>query len=109
MVGIFKVFEHFLILPLRWYLVHIRNWREGVQRCKNCGCADGFNFHVPDHVWRAVVPKHLENRVVCLQCFDRFAKEKEVDYATSLSGLVFAGQKATFLLDAPAGHGVKET
>ena len=33
---------------------------------------------------------------VCLDCFDRFASEKEIDYSDSIEVLYFAGDKATF-------------
>lgn len=66
------------------------------QTCKACGRPDKFNFHVPDAIWRAVVPPELDGRVVCLSCFDDLAKEKDVTYATSLSEVWFAGDRATF-------------
>jgi hypothetical protein len=82
------------------YAVHARN-EEGIallrhQTCKACGIRDKWNFHVPDEVWLAVVPKHLQNRVVCLPCFDEFAKEQGVDYAAHISALYFAGDGAAF-------------
>lgn len=64
------------------------------QTCKACGKRDKFDFHVPDDVWRAAVPAHLHNSVVCLACFDAFANERAVAYATSLSELYFAGEHA---------------
>ena len=36
------------------------------QTCKVCGQADKFNFHVPDKVWKTVVPPPYCERVVCL-------------------------------------------
>ncbi len=66
------------------------------QTCKVCGRPDKFNFNVPDEVWAAVVPLRYQNRVVCLACFDDFARERQVDYATCLSVLWFAGDAATF-------------
>lgn len=66
------------------------------QRCKVCGRRDKFNFYVPDDVWRAIVPFRLQNRVVCLGCFDRMAKEKGVEYAPHLLNLYFAGDQASF-------------
>jgi hypothetical protein len=51
---------------------------------------------VPDEVWEKVVPPRFQNRVVCLACFDDFAKKKGVDYSTSLEQLCFVGDKATF-------------
>jgi len=69
------------------------------QTCKVCGRPDKFDFHVPDEVWVAVVPEEYRNRVVCLGCFDEFAQERRVDYATRLSVLWFAGRAATFRFD----------
>lgn len=66
------------------------------QRCKVCWIADGFDFHVPDDIWAAVVPAEFLGRVVCLTCFDRFAREAGVPYARSLESLYFAGEGATF-------------
>lgn len=66
------------------------------QRCKVCWNADGFNFHVPDEVWRAVVPPELQQLVVCLRCFDDFAQEKGVDYGGHLQTLYFAGGQVAF-------------
>lgn len=90
------LFEHYCILPVRWFRKHRRNLRELRQRCKVCANADGFDFGVPDDVWAAVVPPKFQSRVVCLSCFDRFAKEKGVDYRDSLQHLCFAGDQATF-------------
>lgn len=64
------------------------------QTCKACGRPDKFDFHVPDTVWTAVVPAELTNRVVCLGCFDGFAREKGVAYGSSLTTLFFAGDQA---------------
>ena len=71
-------------------------WGNGQrQTCKACGVPDKFNFRVPDEIWNAVVPHKLRNCVVCLGCFDDFAKRKDVAYATSLRSVVFAGDQAT--------------
>lgn len=68
------------------------------QRCKECGLADRFNFNLPDEIWDAVVPIRLRNRVVCLSCFDGFAREKGIAYAEHLHILYFAGEAAVFIL-----------
>ena len=93
---LWRWFEFFFILPFRWYVVHVHNWKEQRQCCKVCGSADGFNFHVPDRIWNQVVPPKYRSRVVCLACFDRMAKAKEVDYTTSLQELCFAGDMGSF-------------
>lgn len=66
------------------------------QTCKACGQPDKFDFHVPDQVWCAVVPLALQNRVVCLYCFDEMARESNVEYAHHVSVLHFAGRRASF-------------
>jgi hypothetical protein len=67
------------------------------QRCKACGRRDKFDFTVPNETWAAVVPVALRGRVVCLACFDEFAREHNVDYAEQLTELCFAGDRAAFL------------
>lgn len=66
------------------------------QTCKACGRPDKFDFTVADGIWQAVVPVELQNRVVCLFCFDEFARSRDVDYSTSLHTLYFAGDRAVF-------------
>jgi hypothetical protein len=66
------------------------------QVCKVCWKVDRFNFHVPDEIWASVVPPEFRSRVVCLSCFDGFAREAGVLYASSLEVLYFAGDRATF-------------
>jgi hypothetical protein len=88
--------EHFFVLPIRWFRLHCETWFTGRQRCKVCGCRDKFDFHIEDEVWQKVVPIQYQNRVVCLACFDDFAKKKEVDYSPSLKEIYFAGDKVSF-------------
>ncbi len=70
------------------------------QTCKVCGHPDKFDFHVPDDLWRKVVPSPYHNKVVCLACFDEFAFEKQIDYSGSLEVLYFAGDQAVFKFQA---------
>jgi len=69
------------------------------QTCKVCRRPDKFNFHVPDGVWAAVVPPEFQQKVVCLYCFDDFALQRGVDYASAVHEVWFAGDKATLRLD----------
>lgn len=64
------------------------------QKCAVCGCQEKFNFHVPDAIWEKAVPRKYRNRVICLSCFDDFARENDVDYSDSINDLLFAGEKA---------------
>jgi hypothetical protein len=66
------------------------------QRCSVCRCVDKFNFYVPDPIWNDIVPPQNQNGVVCLPCFDEFAREKNFDYSDSIQVLYFAGTQASF-------------
>jgi hypothetical protein len=71
------------------------------QTCKACGRPDKFDFTLPDEVWAAVVPPELVNRVVCLFCFDEFARQNDVSYAQHVARLFFAGDRGslTFVIE----------
>ena len=94
-----SLIEHFFVLPVKWYRLHYVAWRNLQQKCKVCGCRDKFNFHVTDDIWQRVIPSTYQNRVVCLACFDDFAKKKEVDYSTSLTTIYFSGSNFSFQLN----------
>lgn len=85
---------------LLWLVLAVLRLRFGKgvrpQTCKVCGRRDKFDFTVPDDIWEAVVPPTFQNRVVCLACFDAFAREKGISYAQFLHSLHFAGDKASF-------------
>jgi hypothetical protein len=66
------------------------------QTCRVCKCKDKFNFHVADALWEKIVPGEFQNSVVCLSCFDEFARDRKIDYSDSLEVLYFAGDQATF-------------
>lgn len=48
--------------------------------CKICYRPNRVGFYVPTKVWRKVIPKHLVNKVVCLDCFTRMADEKLIKW-----------------------------
>jgi hypothetical protein len=64
------------------------------QKCRVCACEEKFNFHVYDEIWKKVVPEEYRNNVVCLSCFDNFARERNVAYSNSVVDLLFAGDRA---------------
>lgn len=74
------------------------------QSCSVCKCEEKFNFHVPDDVWRRVVPTDYRNRVVCLSCFDSFARANDVDYSQWINDLYFAGDKAAVKFTAKSSQ-----
>ena len=65
------------------------------QTCKLCWKADKLDFHVPDDVWVSVVPLSYRERVICLSCFDDFARETGALYADHLKAIHFAGDRAS--------------
>jgi hypothetical protein len=69
------------------------------QTCKACWRPDKFDFHVPDDVWNRVVPAHLRDHVVCLYCFDEFAREAGEPYADSVKALYFAGDRGVLTFE----------
>ncbi len=95
----------YYILPLRYLRRHFEDCRRGQQMCKICGQADGFDFHVPDETWAAIVPHRWQRSVVCLRCFDRFAKARGVEYKDALT-LYFAGEMHSFDDMRPWGAGI---
>jgi hypothetical protein len=66
------------------------------QLCQVCKCEDKFNFYVSDQMWREIVPPVYQNKVVCLPCFDEFARAQNIDYSDSIEVLYFAGRQASF-------------
>ena len=74
------------------------------QRCRVCKCQDKFNFYVPDGIWREVVPHEYQDTVVCLSCFDEFARERNVDYSDVIELLYFAGSQASFKFQTVSAH-----
>lgn len=66
------------------------------QTCRVCGLRDKFDFTVTDGVWESVVPIEYRGCVVCLGCFDDFAREAGFDYSNSIKSIYFAGDQACF-------------
>ena len=75
------------------------------QHCRVCNCQDKFNFYVPDQVWRKVVPEPYQGVVVCLPCFDEFARARNVDYSGNIETLYFAGRQASFKFQTVSAQG----
>jgi hypothetical protein len=76
------------------------------QHCSVCRCEEKFNFHVPDDTWKNVVPEEYRQRVVCLSCFDEFARRSNIDYSDAIKELYFAGDKVTVKFGAISTHTV---
>lgn len=101
-------FEHFFIIPFRWWRLHVANWRMGQQRCKVCGCRDKFDYTVDDTLWHEIVPPKYQNRVVCLACFDDFAAAKWRNLRTSISALTFNGKAGGIIFLPTVVTGIRD-
>ncbi len=82
---------------------------EGTSRevCKLCYHVNGVGFLVPDDVWRAIVPRHVQREVVCLPCFTRLGDEKGVPWDGQIA--FFPVSLATHLTPARGRRNVKNT
>lgn len=49
------------------------------ETCKLCGSSNNCDFNVTDDVWQTVVPPEYQSEIVCLECFENFACEKQVE------------------------------
>ena len=49
----------------------------GSDLCNVCGLAK-VDFDAPDNLWKAVVPNEYQNVFVCVECFEKFACEKQL-------------------------------
>ena len=65
------------------------------QTCKMCGQPEKFDFHVPDDVWRAVVPEAFQHYAICLYCFDEEAAANGIQFAADLQYVCFTGRAAS--------------
>src|SRR5207302_7664570 len=63
------------------------------QTFKDCWRSDGFDFHVPESIWRQVIAgaswrvpgiERVTNPVLCLSCFDRRAERVGINYSGSI-------------------------
>src|SRR5438045_2077340 len=71
-------------------------WQPFRQACHCCGIQDHFDFRVTDEVWAKVIPERFQTAPICLRCFDAFAAERDIAYATELHRLDFVGDRGTF-------------
>ena len=46
--------------------------------CKCCGEINRVGFNVPNDIWQMSVPKIYQEKVLCLNCFTRFADENGI-------------------------------
>lgn len=79
---------------LRQLRYHLSQWPRR-QTCKDCWRTDGLDFHVGTSTWNAVVAppdadlSHYQREgwggVFCLECFDRRAEARGVDYSGDLA------------------------
>ena len=47
--------------------------------CKVCGSPAKGDFNATDDMWKTVIPIEYQNKIVCVECFGKFACEKQVE------------------------------
>ena len=47
--------------------------------CIVCGSPHKGDFKIPNDVWITVIPSEYQNKVVCVECFGKFACEKQIE------------------------------
>lgn len=57
------------------------SWEDGIstatrERCGVCQRPSPIGFHVPDDMWRRVVPDYHRQTVMCIMCFASFGDER---------------------------------
>lgn len=99
---------------VRWLrrLIYVLSPYPRQQTCKDCWRPDGLDFHVPTPIWNEVTtvpvwpPMAREGfpGVLCLECFDRRAQVRGIDYSGEL---VIMGRHA-WLADGIAATRLRE-
>lgn len=52
--------------------------------CKLCFRVNPIGFHVPDKVWKDVIPSEHQSKVVCISCFAHLADEKLIPWDSKI-------------------------
>jgi len=64
--------------------------------CSICGKTNiQFDYGVTDEFWETLVPQEFKRSVVCLQCLDKLAHEKNLDLGSNIKFLQFTGTNVT--------------
>jgi Mor family transcriptional regulator len=50
--------------------------------CASCHKRNPLEFTVADDVWAAAVPSELQNKTLCIMCFDRWATRRGIDWSS---------------------------
>jgi len=79
------------------------NWPGGISDgltlpCGLCQKIPTFDYTVTDIAWAAVIPKDLQLGVVCLNCFERMVRARDMYISDVLLHVQFAGDGETILL-----------
>jgi len=57
--------------------------------CKVCGREQRIAWSIRDDLWIKIVPPKFRNKVVCLECFLKFADEKNIN--VTIDDFIFFG------------------
>lgn len=69
-----------------------------VLQCWVCRIVPKLDYTVEDEVWKQVVPESIRNLVICLECFDKMATRKGVDWIEHLQKIQLTGIGKTMVL-----------
>jgi len=63
-------------------------------RCVYCHRVEPYTYHVPEALWRQVVPERWWKEIVCASCFDKFARSSHAlrKLGTAFQFSKFVGQ-----------------
>ena len=75
------------------------------QQCSVCRCEEKFNFHIPDHLWKQIVPEEYQQRVVWLALITLLAKKMSTTRIL-LKIFISPGDKATVKFEVESAEDV---
>ena len=81
------------------YLKKDDPWPEAVSDgltlpCGVCGTVPVIDYHIPDNIWKKIVPKKLKLGVICLNCLVNM----DPDVVSSIENIFVCGGGRTILL-----------
>lgn len=85
-------------------IIHIDgDWPAGISdglipHCAICNQRQWIDYTVDDEFWTNVIPRCIENKVVCLDCLDMLATLIGLDVTNSLLSVQFTGREKTIVL-----------
>lgn len=63
---------------------HREEWSNFGGRCAICGRDEPYTYHVPESLWRKILPPQYWDSIVCAKCFDEQARHITFGVSTRL-------------------------